>query len=111
MDSLQTTCPEVADNFKNVHFVFQKSARSFSKLALDHAREQNNALIKGDGSAVGLTENPVALRRWMIGGSEIARLIQEFEVALDNNSLCLFNYHEQAKTVQDRSFLMTFGHC
>ena len=30
---------------------------------------------KGDGGAVGLTENPAALRRWMVSGPEMARLI------------------------------------
>ena len=28
-------------------------------IAIDHAHERNNAYIKGDGGAVGLTENPV----------------------------------------------------
>ena len=37
--------------------------------------------MKGDGGAVGLTENPAALRRWMVSGPEMARLIGEFEVS------------------------------
>ena len=31
--------------------------------AIDQAHEQNHAIVKGDGGAVGLTENPSALRR------------------------------------------------
>lgn len=46
----------------------------FSALAIDHAHEQNNASVKGDGGAVGLTENPSALRRWMVSGPEMACL-------------------------------------
>ena len=38
-----------------------------------------NAQVKGEGGAVGLTENQAALRRWMIAGPEVARIIQEFE--------------------------------
>ena len=53
----------------------------FSGIAIAQAHEQNNASVKGDGGAVGLTENPAALRRWMVSGPEMARLIGEFEVS------------------------------
>ncbi|KAK0056414.1 hypothetical protein Bpfe_014194 [Biomphalaria pfeifferi] len=53
-------------------FVLQKTSRPFSKMALNQAHEQNNVIIKGEGGAVGLTENPSALRRWMIGGPELS---------------------------------------
>ena len=36
-------------------------------------------MVKGDGGAVGLTENPSALKRWMLCGPEMARLVSEFE--------------------------------
>ena len=61
-------------------FTVQKTKHAFSSIAMDHAHEQMNACIKGDGGAVGLTENPSALLRWMVAGPEIARCIQEFEV-------------------------------
>ena len=57
----------------------QKSLRAFSSIALDHAHEQANTLVKGDGGAVGLTESPGALLRWMVAGPELARMTQEFE--------------------------------
>ena len=53
----------------------------FSGIAIDQAYEQNNASGKGDGGGVGLTENPAALRRWMVTGPEMARLIGEYEVS------------------------------
>ena len=56
-----------------------KTAKRFSAMAIDQAHEQNNAMVKGDGGAVGLTENPNALRRWMLSGPEMARLVNEFE--------------------------------
>ena len=40
-----------------------------------------NAQVKGEGGVAGLTENPAALRRWMIAGPEVARIIQKFEEA------------------------------
>ena len=61
------------------HFAVQKTSNTFSAMSIDQCHEQLNDLIKGDGGAVGLTENPQALERWMIAGPEISRLIQEFE--------------------------------
>ena len=60
----------------------KKTTHSFSAIALDHAHEQNNASVKGDGGAVELTENPTALQRWMVSGPEMARVIREFEAAI-----------------------------
>ena len=58
----------------------------FSAIAIDQAHEQNIAMVKGHGGAVGLTENPAALRRWMVFGTEVARLIAEFEASSDTAS-------------------------
>ncbi len=38
-----------------------------------------NAIVKGQGGAVGLTEDPGALRRWMVAGPELSRIIKGFE--------------------------------
>lgn len=48
-------------------------------MALDQSHEQCNKCIKGDGGIVGLTEDPTALRRWMLAGPEVVRLVNEFE--------------------------------
>ena len=78
----------------------------FSKIATDHALEQSNAYVKRNGEAVvGLTENPAALLRWMIGGPALSQLIQEFHTALKSDrpsdvvDMCL--HHEQTKSVQN----------
>ena len=64
-----------------------KSTRPFSAIAIDHAHKQNNAVVKGDGGAIGLTQNPRALLRRMVAGPEIARTIEGFETAcLDNHT-------------------------
>ena len=76
----------------------------FSGIATDQAHEQNNASVKGDGGAVGLTENPAALRRWKVSGPEMARLIREFEVSTMKRKKTDFRHHEQTKRVQ-----MIFG--
>ena len=51
-------------------------------MAIDKCHEQYNAKTnqgKGSGGAVGLIGNPGALRRWMVAGPEIARIITESE--------------------------------
>ena len=51
-------------------------------MALDQFHEQSNKCIKGDGGVVGLTEDPAALRRWMLAGPEISRVVAEFEESM-----------------------------
>ena len=48
-------------------------------MALDQNHKQQNQIIKAEGGAVGLMENPAALTRWMIAGPEVARVVTEFE--------------------------------
>jgi len=71
--------PAILEEFKAGKFVVHKTSNKFSAMAIDQCHEQNNATVKGSGGAVGLTENPGALRRWMVAGPEIARMTEEFE--------------------------------
>ena len=68
----------------------KKTAHRFSAIAIDQGHEQNNAAVKDDGGAVGLTENPAALRRWMVSGPEMARVIGEFEVSMEKGRRWMF---------------------
>lgn len=63
------------------HFTAKKTTHAFSAIAIDQAHEHKNANVKGDGGAVGLTENPSVLRRLMVAGPEVARVITEFETS------------------------------
>ena len=74
------------------------STKVFSAIPIDQAHEQNNACVKGDGGAVGLTDNPSALRRWMIAGPEVARVIEEF--GLQGNRRVNTHHHDQTASVQ-----------
>ena len=45
-----------------------------------------------------MTENPAALRRWMVSGPEVARMIKEFENVVPS---CEFlGHHEQTPSTQ-----------
>ncbi len=83
-------------------FTVNKTGHNFSNIALDHAHEQNNACVKGDGGAVGLTtQNVTALQRWMVAGPEMARLINEFQESMKKNErVSDFRHHEQCHSMQ-----------
>ena len=59
---------------------------------------QENANVIGEGGAVDLTENPSALRRWMVAGPELSRMIKEFEGS--NNQTEENDHHEQKSGIQ-----------
>ena len=67
--------------FVKGNFAVWKTKRKFSKINLDHNHEQQNSKIKGVGGTIGWTENDSGLRRWLISGPEIARLLEEFELS------------------------------
>ena len=102
MMDLQKVHPSLYQSFLEGHFVYHKSKKMFSAIARDQCHEQNNALVKGDGGAIGLTENPQALARWMLSGPEVAMVVQDFEdVAKLGIRQETFIHHEQTNSVQD----------
>lgn len=99
---LEIQLPEIHREFVMGKCVVQKTANKFSSIAIDQAHEQNNAVVKEDGGAVGITENPAALRRWMLAGPEISRIINEFETAAVTKpgGVKPAHHHEQTRTTQ-----------
>ena len=99
MTTMHERLPDVAKEFYRGSFVVHKP---FSAIAIDHAHEQNNAVVKGDGGAIGLTQNPRALLRWMVAGPEIVRTIDGFETACLDNHIGRDNgrRHEHTMAVQ-----------
>ncbi len=75
----------------------KKMTCNFSAIAIDQGREQNNASVKGDCGAVGPTENPAALRRWMVSGLEMARVVGEFKASTEKRKETDIRHHEQTK--------------
>lgn len=88
---------DVFQRFCDGSFVVHKTERPFSSIALDHAHEQLNSEVKGEGGAVGLTESPAALGRWMVGGPEVARMTREFE---DSAPAPKYQHHKQTPATQ-----------
>ena len=100
LTGLESKHPETANEFKADKFTVQKSQRFFSAIAIDHAHVQNNAY----GGAVGLMENSGSPRRWMLGGPEITRIINEFDDQLTTEYTNETRHHKQHSAVQ-KSFV------
>ena len=68
----------VIKEFRAGIVMVHKTDNTFSAMAIDQCHEQKNAIIKGSGGAVGLTNNPPTRRRRTVAGPEGARMITEF---------------------------------
>lgn len=103
--SLEEKHPEVARQFNSGKFVVHKSGRDFSGLAIDQAHKQANAIIKGDGGAIGITEDESALKRWMVSGPEVSYLNAKYEaLSLMKDANELTKHHEHTRAFQ-KAFL------
>ena len=102
MAELANKHPDVFTEFSNGQFTVQKTKRMFSAIPLDQSHEQNNAYVKGDGGDIGLTDNAPALRRWMVAGPEVARVIVEFEdFNMHPRNQEETRHHEETPSVQN----------
>ena len=102
--ALEANCPTTHAQFIKGNFVTQKTTHKFSALAHDQVHEQLNAMVKGDGGVIGITENEAALRRWMVAGPETARLLTEYEEKHSKKKKESERHHEQIPSVQ-KTFL------
>ena len=63
MISLESKHPSIYREFEKGTSTIRKSTRMFSNMTIAQTHEQNNAVVKGDGGEIGLTEESAALRR------------------------------------------------
>lgn len=93
---------DVKSHFEDGNFTVQKTNRKFSKIGLDHNHEQLNSIIKGVGGAIGLTESDASLKRWVVTGPEVSRLLEEFESSTADVEMPSSNkeHHNANKTSQ-----------
>ena len=105
MVTLEQKHPQLAQEFQSGNFVVHKSSRQFSAVAIDQAHEQANAVIKADGGAIGMTEDPSALRRWMIAGPEVSHLVAQYEAACGTKEGTEHTSHHEETERAQRVFL------
>ena len=102
--ALEINCPSTHAEFLKGNFVTQKTEHKFSSMAHDQVHEQMNAVLKGDGGIIGITENEAALTRWMVAGPETTRLQMEYEDKYSKKKKDTGRHHEQIPSVQ-KTFL------
>ena len=56
--------------------------------------------LESDGGAISLTQSPDALRRWMVAGPEVVRMISEFEASVLKVATLSQQHHEQTRSSQ-----------
>ena len=96
----QTNCSTLAA-FNSGDFVIKRTKNPFSSMGIDQCHEQLNTIVKGDGGALGLTEDEDKFRRWMVCGPEISRMVNEFEhVTVLSNEDTQFRHHEDTPGFQ-----------
>ena len=71
-----------------------KSWRNFPAMAIDQAHEQAKTVIKGDGRAIGVTEDPSALRNWTVVGPQYEAASGAKDATVNTN------HHEQTVQAQ-----------
>lgn len=102
LEELKDKAPSVHEYFCKGQFVIHKTRNPFSALGVDQAHEQNNALIKGNGGAVGLLQDPGMLRRWMLSGPQLVSILDEFESTSKSNSADRPVHHDQNAAHQSK---------
>ena len=81
MEFLQHRCLNEYKEFAAENFSVLKTNKQFSRMALDQFHEQNNKYIKSVSGATSLIigQDDSTLIRWKLCGSELCRIIEEFE--------------------------------
>ena len=95
MAHLHKNHSSVHNEFSSGKFTVQKTNRKFSRIGLHHNHEQLSIKVKGVSGVIGLTEDESPLRRWLIAGPEIARLLEEYE-ANEAEILAVREHHDSS---------------
>ena len=101
---LEILCPDVHKEFMAGNFSFQKTNSKFSRLAIDQIHEQNNKILKGSSGAKNLLNktDESGLIRWKTVGTDIARIISEFEDTINEpTNVLLRKHHEDNESFQE----------
>jgi hypothetical protein len=69
------------------------------------AHEQANSFIKADVGAIGITEDPSALKRWMVAGPDISRLVAQYEVASASKEVAEQTMHHKHTHYYQKGFV------
>ena len=79
LQQIPSKYPSVFEEFKKGYFTVKNGNRKFSNIGIDQGHEQNNKLVKIEGGAIGIFDNPKALLRWAVAGPIVAQICKDAE--------------------------------
>jgi len=80
MTALQSTDPDIHQEFINVNFVVNENQIPFCAIGVNHALEHINRIMKVTVGLVGITQNASAQERFFLTAPELSRLAKEAQV-------------------------------
>ena len=86
-------------------FTANKTDRRFSNIHLDQNHEQLNDYLKKSGGIVGLTEDPAALKRFLVCAPLVAELCNDFKNSFAGTNEPFSNKHHAESSYMQQRFL------
>ena len=99
--SVEAEKREIFESFVSGYFTISKSRRTFAKVSIDQAHEQNNKLVKVCGGAIGISENEATLLKWAVAGPMISDMLETASL-FENKPNEIYDHHDDTKLFQDK---------
>jgi hypothetical protein len=94
MYGLQTTDPEIWDQFLSQEFTVNTSSQiPFTRLGIDQSQEHGNKNLKGEGAISGITQSAATLLKFCMCAPELARIASETETMVGMPNLNRTEHH------------------
>jgi len=106
MTALQSTDPDIHQEFIDGNFVVNKNQIPFCAIGVDHALEHINRIIKVTGELVGITHNVSAQERFFLTAPELSRFAEGAHVMAGSPTTTCKKHHDLSLAgAQERFFL------
>jgi len=102
MKALQSTDPDIHQEFIDGNFVVNKNQIPFCAIGVDHALEHINRIMKVTGGLVGITQNASARERFFLTAPELSRLAEEAQVMAGSPTTTRKEHHDLSLAVWTR---------
>ena len=93
----------MAEKLKKRNFVVRKTTWVFSTLPIDQTHEQANAVIKANGAAIGVTEDPLHWEDGQLLAQKSATILEKHEVECQANETTQHATHHKQDTSSSTS--------
>lgn len=102
MSALETTDPDIYEEFINGNFSVHKNIIPFCAVGVDHALEHINRVMKVTGGLVGITQNASARERFFLTAPELSRLAEEAHHMAGSSTSTRTEHHDLSNAVWSR---------